>query len=150
MKPYEELSARFREAARIKSIQAVLGWDQETFLPDKAAAWRGEQLSWLAGAHHRLVTAPETAAGIDACEAAGFAADTVEATNVRGWRRDYDLAAKLPSAFVEELSRTTSEATHVWAEARRRSDFAHYRPMLEKLVTLTRQKADLLGWKACR
>jgi carboxypeptidase Taq len=150
MKPYEELSARFREAARIKSIQAVLGWDQETFLPDKAAAWRGEQLSWLAGAHHRLVTAPETAAGIDACEAAGFAADTVEATNVRGWRRDYDLAAKLPSAFVEELSRTTSEATHVWAEARRRSDFAHYRPMLEKLVTLTRQKADLLGWEACR
>jgi len=51
---------------------------------------------------------------------------------------------------VEELSRTTAQATHIWAEARKRSDFAHYRPMLEKLVRLVQEKADRLGWDACR
>ena len=150
MKAYQDLVSRFREAARIKSIQSILGWDQETFLPDKAAPWRGDQLAWLAGTHHRLVTAPEIEAALAACEDHGFPDDSPEAVNVRGWRRDYRLATRLPAEFVEELSRTTAKATHVWADARRRSDFAAYQPMLEQLVSLTKQKADLLGWEACR
>jgi carboxypeptidase Taq len=147
---YDNLRARFREAALVRSANSVLGWDQETYLPPQAADWRAEQIAWLSGQQHRLTTARETAAWLAECEAAGLTPDSVEAVNVRGWRRDYDLAAKLPSAFVEELSRTTAQATHVWAEARKRSDFSHYRPALEKIVRLVREKADLLGWEHCR
>ncbi|HEX2748274.1 MAG TPA: carboxypeptidase M32 [Verrucomicrobiales bacterium] len=148
--PYQKLHRRFREVALVRSTGAILGWDQETYLPDKSGDWRADQLAWLAGQQHRLATAPEVAGWISECEASGFADGTVEATNIRGWRRDYDLAAKLPPEFVEELSRTTAQATHVWAEARKRSDFAHYQPMLEKLVRLVQEKADRLGWEGCR
>ena len=41
MQEYESLERRFREAATVRSIAAMLGWDQETFLPGKGAVWRG-------------------------------------------------------------------------------------------------------------
>ncbi len=147
---YQKLHRRFREVALVRSTGAILGWDQETYLPDKSGDWRADQLAWLAGQQHRLATAPDVGGSISECEANGYAADSVESTNVRGWRRDYDLATKLPPEFVEELSRTTAQATHIWAEARKRSDFAYYQPMLEKLVRLVQEKADRLGWEACR
>lgn len=148
--PYQLLHQRFREVSLVRSTNGVLGWDQETYLPDKAAHWRGEQLAWLSGQQHRLATAPEVGTWLAEAEAAGYAPESTEGVNVRGWRRDYDLATRLPQDFVEELTRTTAQATHVWAEARRRSDFAHYQPMLEKLVRLVQEKADRLGWSACR
>ena len=147
---YQNLHRRFGEVALIRSTGSVLGWDQETYLPDKAGDWRADQLAWLAGQQHRLATTLEVGAWISECEARGHAPESVEGVNIRGWRRDYDLATKLPAEFVEELSRTTAQATHVWAEARKRSDFAHYQPMLEKLVRLVQEKADRLGWEACR
>jgi carboxypeptidase Taq len=147
---YQNLHRRLGEVALVRSTGAMLGWDQETYLPGKAANWRADQLAWLAGQQHRLATSAEVGKWISECESNGFAPDSVEATNVRGWRRDYDLATKLPAEFVEELSRTTAQATHIWAEARKRSDFAHYQPMLEKLVRLVQEKADRLGWEGCR
>ena len=119
---YQSLHSRFREVSLIRSTSSVLGWDQETYLPDKAADWRADQLAWLSGQQHRLATATEVGAWISECEDRGFSADSVEDVNVRGLRRDYDLATKLPADFVEELSRTTAHATHIWAEARKRSD----------------------------
>lgn len=148
--PYARLRARFREVALIRSTSAVMGWDQETYLPTKAADWRAEQLAWLSGQQHRLATAADVGVWLAECEDSDLAPDSIEGVNVRGWRRDYDLATKLPAEFVEELTRTTAQATHVWAEARKKSDFAHYRPMLEKIVKLVREKADRLSWKDCR
>jgi carboxypeptidase Taq len=147
---YQNLRERFREVAIVRTANSVLGWDQETFLPPNAADWRAGQIAWLSGQQHRLATAPEVGGWIADCEARGFAPESIEGVNVRGWRRDYDLATKLPAEFVEELARTTARATHVWAEARKRSDFAHYQPMLDTIVRLVREKADRLGWTGCR
>lgn len=147
---YQKLRERFRESALVRTTNAALGWDQETYLPPLASDWRADQLAWLSGQQHRLTSAPEVGEWLAECEGSGHSLDTVESVNILGWRRDYDLATRLPGAFVEDLSRTTAQATHVWAEARKRSDFVHYRPMLEKIVKLVREKADLLGWQACR
>jgi carboxypeptidase Taq len=148
--PYQKLRARFHDVALIRSTNAVLGWDQETYLPAQAAAWRADQLAWLSGQQHRLATGAEVGVWLAECEDSDIAPDSTEGVNIRGWRRDFDLATKLPAEFVEELSRTTAQATHVWAEARKKSDFGHYQPMLEKIVRLVREKADRLGWKDCR
>lgn len=147
---YDNLRRRFREVALIRSTGSVLGWDQEAYLPVKAADWRADQISWISGQQHRMATSAEAGAWIAECEGLGFAAESVEGVNVRGWRRDYDLATKLPAEFVEELAKTTAQATHIWAEARKRSEFSYYQPMLEKLVRMVREKADRLGWVACR
>jgi len=147
---YQNLHRRFGEVALVRTTNNTLSWDQEACLPPAGANWRADQIAWLSGQQHRLATSPEVGGWISECEARGFAPESVEGTNARGWRRDYDLATKLPTEFVEELSRTTAQATHIWAEARKRSDFSHYQPMLEKIVRLVQEKADRLGWEDCR
>ena len=150
---YASLHARMREATLLRSAADALGWDQETNLPDDGVAWRGEQLAYLNGQRHRLTTSPEVGEWLATCEAAGagsFPESSIEETNLRGWRRTYDRATKLPVALVEELTRTTSLAQSVWAKARQVSDFAMFQPHLEKLVVLTREKADAWGWQTCR
>lgn len=147
---YQKLRARFREAALLRSTEGVLGWDQETGLPPKAVGWRAEQMSHLSGLVHRLTTGPEIGDWLGECESVEWARESVEAVNVRGWRREYDRAAKLPAALVEEFSLTTSAGMHSWAEARKTSNFPAFQPVLEKLVRLCQEKADHYGWTTCR
>ena len=150
MDAYQSLRNRFREVALLASTGAVLGWDQETYLPPGGVDFRAEQLAYLSGLGHRMSTAPEIGEWLKACEDKGYAPESTEGTNVRGWRRSYDRATRLPAELVEEFSRTTSIAQSEWAQARKTSDFPRFRPHLEKLVDLTRQKADAWGWETCR
>ncbi len=60
-------------------------------------------------------------------------------------RRDYDLATKLPTKLVAEFAEVSSLSTHVWKEARAKSDFAMFAPWLEKVYGLSRRVAQCYG-----
>lgn len=147
---YDRLHKRFHEIAILRSCSSLLEWDQETGMPPGGADWRATQLAWLSGRRHELITAPETADLLAEVEAGAGELAGVRATNVRGWRRILDREAKLPPSLVEEFARTTSLAQPAWAEARKTSDFRLFRPHLERIIHLCRERADAWGWKACR
>jgi carboxypeptidase Taq len=144
---YASLLERSRELNLLAGARNVLSWDQETYLPKKGVAFRAEQLAYLGGKMHRLQTDGVVGTWIAKCEDAGL--DGLEAAAVREWRWEFDLATKLPSEFVEEESRVSSLAMEAWQSARGKSDFAEFRPHLEKLVDLSRRKADFFGYEAC-
>jgi carboxypeptidase Taq len=148
---YRQLRARAREIALLQSTAALLAWDQQTNMPPKALDFRGEQLSYFTGQAHRLFTAPEVGQWLGECEDAGFlsAADPELAANVRQWRRHYKRATCLPTALVEEFEKVKIHGNAAWMEARSRSDFALFRPHLEKIFALTRQMAELWGYEEC-
>ena len=155
MNPYDSLLQRSREIAIYNSAASLLSWDQETYMPPKAGAYRAEQLSQMAGLTHRLGTAPEVGDWIKSCEdklpATADAEETaLREANVREWRRDYDRATKLPGRLVEEFARTTSLSRDAWAQARRESNFAAFAPWLEKILALTREQAECWGYSTCR
>ncbi len=147
--PYKTLLARAKEIALVDSATALLNWDEETFMPRQALPFRAEQLAYFSGWSHRQFTAPEVGDWIKSCEDHAFAPDSDEATNTREWRRAYDRATKLPPELVEEFNRATTLARDAWAEARKRSEFAHFQPHLEKLLQLSRQMADKWGFVEC-
>ena len=63
---------KWADIAALGSAAAVLGWDQETYMPPKGQATRGHALSVLAGLHHDRLTDPALAEAIDAAaESAG-------------------------------------------------------------------------------
>src|SRR5277367_969310 len=102
MNAYECLQQRSREIANYNSAASLLSWDQETYMPPKAGAYRAEQLSQLAGLAHRLGTSAEMGDWLAACEnhlppCADEEEMEMRAANTREWRRDYDRATKLPS-----------------------------------------------------
>ena len=156
---YLKLLERSEEISLLGSTAAVLRWDQSTHLPSRAGEFRAKQSAHLDGMIHKLFTAGEIGAWISACEQAGLAAIPpndadpkvlAASTNVRGWRRDYDAATKLPQRLVEDLAQTTGEAYSVWVEAREKSDFALFSPWFQKILTLKREEAERLGYKESR
>ncbi len=154
MNAYESLQERSREIAGYNSIASLLSWDQETYMPSKAGAYRAEQLGQLAGLAHRLGTADEIGGWLASCEehlppCVDEEETAMRAANVREWRRDYDRATKLPARLVEDLARTTSLAREVWAEARRESNFTAFAPWLEKILGQVREQAESWGYTTC-
>src|ERR1700743_1428078 len=155
MNPYDSLLQRSREIAVYNSAASLLSWDQETYMPPKAGAYRADQLSQLAGLTHRLGTAQEVGDWIKACEdnlpATADADETaLREANVREWRRDYDRATKLPARLVEEFARTTSLSRDAWAQARRDSSFPAFAPWREKTLALPGEQAECGGYSTCR
>ncbi len=143
---YDELIRRLRELATLASCSAVLGWDEQTYMPSGGAAHRGNQMALLAGLQHERATDPRVGELLASVEGSALTAepDSVEAANIRELRRSYDRKTKLPRALVEELARTTSMAQPEWVAARAASDFARFRPWLEKIVQLKRQESACL------
>lgn len=154
MNAYDSLLQRNREIALYGSAASVLSWDQETYMPHKAGAYRAEQLGQFAGLIHRLSTGPEVGDWIKACEdnlpARSDAEESaLRAANVREWRREYDRATKLPARLVEDLAKTTSLAREAWANARKESNFSAFAPWLEKIIGLVREQAEGWGYETC-
>ena len=55
---YQELLTLLREAAVLNSCASLLGWDEQTYLPQSGSAHRVEQLALLAGLTHERSTSP--------------------------------------------------------------------------------------------
>src|SRR4051812_47923344 len=97
---YDELLRRCREEALLESCQAVLGWDELTYMPAGAVQGRAEQLAYLAGLQHDRATDPRVGELLASAAQAPDAQDplTPLAVNVREWKRLHARNIKLPKA----------------------------------------------------
>jgi carboxypeptidase Taq len=144
---YDELVRRAREESLLESCAALLGWDEETYMPRAGAAHRAAQLGLLAGLVHERAVDPRVGELLAEVEGSELMRDPLApaAVNVREWRRLYGRAVRLPRPLVEEIARTTTLAQQEWAAARRAADFAAFRPWLERVFLLKRREAEALG-----
>src|ERR1700722_2200775 len=144
---YLQLCQRSREIYLLRSVAGVLSWDFETYLPSKAVLFRADQLSYLESKAHTLLTESSVGDWLKAAEQFGFEPGSLEEGNIREWRRSYDRATKIPVALVEEFEKTRTIAREAWVQARAASKFSLFEPHLQKIIDLTRQKADLWGYQ---
>jgi carboxypeptidase Taq len=135
-----------REHAVISSAKAVIGWDQETYLPAAAASHRASQLAWLSARAHDLATSEAWRRALETAEASDSASNPKHRANLRELRRAFDRATKLPTELVARSAAASSLAKHAWAEARQRADFAAFAPHLQTLLDIAREKADRWGY----
>lgn len=144
---YAELVRRTREQALLASCAELLGWDEETCMPPGGIAHRARQRGLLAALLHDQATDPRLGDLLAVVEGSDLVRglDCPAAVNVREIRRNYDRETRLPRALVEETARVTALAEQEWAVARRRSDFARFRPWLEKVIVLCRRYAEAVG-----
>jgi carboxypeptidase Taq len=147
---YAELVRRARELALLNSCSALLGWDEQTYMPPGGVTHRGEQMAHLAGLHHERATDRRIGELLQILTESDLAEDAngdggrPEAANIREIRRSYERWIRLPRALVEELARTISLAQQEWIAARKDADFAHFRPWLAKIVQLKRDESACL------
>lgn len=137
----EQLKAILTEVADLNNASALLGWDQQTYMPEGGAEARGNQLGTLQKIAHEKFTSPEVGQLLADLkqEFSGADPDSDEARLLKVTQHDYDLATRVPPEFVAEFARVTTLAHPAWVEARAKSDFSIFRPHLEKIVEMGKE-----------
>ncbi len=146
---FKKLIDMDRERTLLSHIGALLSWDQETYLPERAVEERSEQLALIGGMAHDKAVRPEIGELLAALEAeAGPGSegspDETEKAYLRVARREFDRETKLPSSLVTELARHTSLSQSAWVQARKDNDFAGFAPFLQKMIDLNVEMASVL------
>lgn len=140
-KEFQELKTRLIEVSDLNGANAVLGWDQQTYMPPGGAAARGRQTATLARIAHEKFTDPAIGKLLDALrpyeESLPFEHDY--AALIRVTRRGYERQIKLPSEFVARLNEHIAASFQTWAQARPANDFKATQPFLEKTLDLSRE-----------
>jgi carboxypeptidase Taq len=139
-----EIVERYKPIWALDHVSALLEWDMETYMPVGAAKPRG-----FAQAQTALMKQQRIIELSDLVSKAGKLGNLndYEKGILRVIKRDLDYYTKVPPKLLEDLRRTATEATIVWREARRKSDFPMFQGYLQKIVDLTKQEAEKLGYE---
>ncbi|MFA5851854.1 MAG: carboxypeptidase M32 [Spirochaetales bacterium] len=132
-----------RERTLFSHIGALLGWDQETYIPERGVEERAEQLAIIEGLAHEKAVRPEIGDLLEALEADKSLED-VEKAYLRVARREFDREIKLPFDLVTEMARQTSLSQASWVQARKANNFAGFAPYLQKMINLNVEMAQAL------
>ncbi len=147
----DELKTRLREITDLHGAAAVLRWDQATYMPPGGAEARGRQTALLSRLAHERFVDPAIGRLLEQVEreVAGRPFDSDEASLARVTRRDFDLAVKVPPAFVSEMDEHAARTYQAWTAARPANDFTRVLPLLERTLELSRRLADCFPGYRC-
>lgn len=145
---FSERTAPLRQALRVAAdlqyAEAVLSWDQLTYMPTGGGAARGEVLATLARLAHERATAPEIGHMLDELEpwAETLPYDSDDAALVRVARRDYEKDVRIPADYTAEATQHYADTYELWAKVKPENNFAAIEDNLKRSVELTLRYAE--------
>ncbi len=143
-KKLQELKTRLLEVGDLNHINALLGWDQSTYMPAGGAEARGRQSALLAQMAQEKFIDRKIGKLLDDLRPyeESLPYDSDDASLIRVTRRNYERDLKVPPKFIGELNEHAAKSYQEWTEARPANDFSKVRNSLEKTLDLSRQLAD--------
>lgn len=146
---YKDYKEQMVKVADISYTVALLSWDQETYMPEKGAGFRAQQIATLSTMAHRLATGEELGKILnDLNKNSSASLPEKEKRNVVRSLKDYNKQKKYSPEFVEQLNRTASECFQAWQKAKKENNFNLFAPLLTAMVDLKKKEADILGFEA--
>jgi carboxypeptidase Taq len=149
---FQQLFDHSKKRALLCGVTHLIEWDQETFMPPKAAHNRSEQIELLVSLSHEMLIDSHFIDTLSTCidlETGKLFAKNLEPWQqaaLREWRRDVNKARALPTEFVKAFAKLCSQSLEVWKEAKQKSDFSLFAPYLKKIVKMNKEKAQRLGY----
>ncbi len=147
MTKYNQLIETLRPIHDLRNVSAIISWDQHTFMPPQGAVARAHQLATIDKIGHEKFTDKSVGKLLDQAEKelTAYDEESPERCMVRVIREEWERERKIPTAFAEKWSHTTSTAVETWAKAREKKDFRIFKSELALLVDMNRQRADYLN-----
>ncbi len=146
---FTQLADHCRETAMWNSIEALLGWDERTIMPQAAGEYRADQIALMAGMIHRRRTDPRLGEWLNTLLASKPDPHSDRGATARELKRQYDRRVQLPQKLVEELARLSILGQQAWSTARVNNDFKALQSLLEKTFQLKREQAQAIGYPEC-
>ena len=137
----ERLDALQKKMYAYQCAASSLYLDSVTVAPKNTAQGRGVALGILAGEEHKLFADPEVGKLLDFLEERSGELTFPQRRQVEELSRRWKQMSRIPTDEYMEYAQLTNEASDVWHKAKEQSDFASFRPVLEKLVAFNRKFA---------
>lgn len=134
-----------KELSTLGGVSALLGWDQMTYMPPMGAQERSEQSALISILAHERIISDKFWNNIERLSNNIETLAEKDKIVVSRLKKDVEKARKIPSDFVERMSKTTTLAYPAWQEAREKSDFSIFSPHLEKIVELEKEYCDYIN-----
>ena len=139
---WEKLNDRMQEIGLLHGAQALLHWDQQTYMPPGGAAMRGAQNATLASLNHDRFTAPEVGEWLNILSEADL--DDFHQASLRNLKRQRDREVRIPKELVLASAKASTDGFTRWMAAREAEDYALFVPALQTLVELSKAKIACL------
>lgn len=135
-----------KEIILLKRAEALLAWDQRTYMPSKGISGRAEQISFLEGLVHEMTVNNKLYSALKRLKKRKniFGDDKIMINKLLKY---VSKKRRLPKEFIEKLTKTTSLAESAWIEARKKNNFKIFEPHLKKIVELKKQQARYIHLK---
>jgi len=133
-----ELKHRLGKLTDLRRAENVLVWDMTVLMPPGGGPTRAAQLATLQEITHDYEVEERFGELFDALEpyAASLPDDSDDACLIRVSQRDWNKARRVPTVLAAELAMTGAQSYEAWVKARADSDFASFRPWLERVLDL--------------
>jgi carboxypeptidase Taq len=137
----DRLRAVLGEIADLRHAEQLLDWDSRVFMPNAGAQARADASATLARMIHERAVGDEVGELLDELGPLEreLDRDSVDAALIRVTRRDWDRYRSVPADLAAELSHSSGIAVAAWDKAKAASDFAAFRPHLERQLELKRR-----------
>jgi len=123
MKPaYSKLMEILKEIRLLRSIEGVLYWDLNTYMPSKGLKYRSNQFNWLQTRIHKIWTGEKFKSLLMEC-IENPEHDEIASRNIELLRREYENRTALPAELVGALAAQSNKTLEVWKKAKKEIKF---------------------------
>jgi carboxypeptidase Taq len=148
LEAYQDFADYMAGVSDILNTMNILNWDARTQMPLGGNVSRGFQLATLSGLAQEKLVADQLRTLLERVEVetASLPEDGIERRNLKAVREASELFRRTPERLTRQMAQLRAEAQHCWGEARAKNDFAMFAPMLERMVGLQRELAQVIGY----
>lgn len=137
---YEQLQPYLERAQAFQTAKVLFEWDNETLAPKEAGPNTSKVVGTLSSEYFSVITDEKVKCLVKKCQDEELT--EAEAAIVRELSEEIEKLECVPSKEYREFAELTSEATRVWAKARKDKDFESFAPTLKKIIEYTKKFAS--------
>ena len=141
----EKLRELEKNSYALRHAMSILYVDGNTAAPKNSWRGRGETMGFLSGISYRTMVNPETGEMLETILENRERVDEKTFRQAEVLKEEYDDMHRMPMEEYVGYQQLLTEADAVWHEAKSRSDYGMFAPVLEKIVAYQKKFAALKG-----
>ncbi len=140
-KAYEQLQTYLERAQAFQTAMVLFEWDNETLAPKEAGPYTSKMIGAISGEYYRVITDEEMKRLIKECQK-DDSLSQVEAAIVREAAEEMEQIDCIPADEYRAFAQLCSQATRIWAKAKKDKDFQEFAPTLKKVLDYQKRFAS--------
>ena len=141
---FDELLKVSKNISYFSTINSVLNWDNQTYLPNKAASYRAQQFAFIEEQIINIFTSNETKSLVSKLEKEKSSFSDFEKRNAEVFLKAYHRRTAVPKEILIENKKQESETFAAWQKAKKTNNYKLYAPELAKNIVMKQKVASFI------